>query len=144
MNRLDHNFTKDILEKLDKDVVTEDNLEKLLVIHMRKTSCVNARTIKVAEAPISRTHSLTDAIDPRHDVSINSAGSTISRKSEPDMRKWSKKGGLGSINSDDVWGEVEKYQRAVSILVNFDPIFVFCLFLFLVILLGLVFAQGNC
>lgn len=110
--------------------MTEDNLEKLLVIHMRKTSCVNARTIKVAEAPISRTHSLTDAIDPRHDVSINSAGSTISRKSEPDMRKWSKKGGLGSINSDDVWGEVEKYQRAVSILVNFDPIFVFFVFVF--------------
>ena len=111
--------------------MTEDILEKLLVIHMRKTSCVNARTIKVAEAPISRTHSLTDAIDPRHDVSINSAGSTISRKSEPDMRKWSKKGGLGSTNSDDVWGEVEKYQRAVSILVNFDPIFgFFCFWLF--------------
>ncbi|XP_052086398.1 uncharacterized protein LOC127723675 isoform X2 [Mytilus californianus] len=114
LKRLDHSFTKDILEKLDKNVVTEDILEKLIIIHMRKTSCVTVQTIKVAEAPLSRTHSLTDAIDPRQDGFINSAGSTISRKSEPDMRKWSKKDGLGSNNSDDIWGEVEKYQRAKS------------------------------
>ncbi|CAC5419433.1 unnamed protein product [Mytilus coruscus] len=114
LKRLDHSFTKDILEKLDKHVVTEDILEKLIIIHMRKTSCVTVQTIKVAEAPLSRTHSLTDAIDPRQDGFINSAGSTISRKSEPDMRKWSKKDGLGSNNSDDSWGEVEKYQRAKS------------------------------
>ncbi|XP_071132906.1 uncharacterized protein [Mytilus edulis] len=114
LKRLDHSFTKDILEKLDKNVVTEDILEKLIIIHMRKTSCVTVQTIKVAEAPLSRTHSLTDAIDPRQDGFTSSAGSTISRKSEPDMRRWSKKDGLGSNNSDDIWGEVEKYQRAKS------------------------------
>lgn len=77
---------------------------------MRKTACVNVQTIKVAEAPISRTHSLTDAIDPRQDVLVNSAGSTISRKSEPDMRRWNHRNASG----DDLWGEVQKYQRAVS------------------------------
>ena len=82
---------------------------------MRKTACINVQTIKVAEAPISRTHSLTDAIDPRQDVFVNSAGSTISRKSEPDMRRWNNRNGIGG-NGDDLWGEVQKYQRAVSCL----------------------------
>lgn len=97
-----------IRNQLRQDGLSKKTLGNLVLDHMRKTVKSRVQAIKVNPAPLSRTRSLNDAVIEDCSSTSTSAKSTISRKSEPDMRYW------GTNGYEDLWNSTEKPERVVS------------------------------
>ncbi|KAJ8301868.1 hypothetical protein KUTeg_020855 [Tegillarca granosa] len=109
LKRQDRTFVSSIRDQLRKDGINKKSLGNLVFEHMRKTVKTRVQAIKVNPAPLSRTRSLNDAVIEDCSSTSTSAKSTISRKSEPDMRYW------GTNGYEDLWDSTEKPERVVSI-----------------------------
>jgi len=116
---LDQEFVQVIQGKLESNAISQQDLEKDVLEHMRKTSVVRVQAIRVGPAPLSRTRSLNDAIDCGR--SESSANSNISRRSEPDMRKYT----TVSPDYDDIWGSNDRLNRGVSVHFNISKSYTF-------------------
>ncbi|XP_021371016.1 uncharacterized protein LOC110461716 isoform X2 [Mizuhopecten yessoensis] len=103
---LDKTFVRNVQEQLANDAISEQSLEALVLEHMRKTSVIRVQAITVGPAPLTRTRSLNDAVEGYRSQNT-SAGSTISRRSEPDFRKYT----LSSPEYEDLWGSNDKLNN---------------------------------
>ncbi|XP_069101454.1 serine-rich adhesin for platelets-like isoform X2 [Argopecten irradians] len=103
---LDSAFIQNVQEQLAKDAISRASLETLVLEHMRKTSVIRVKAITVGPAPLTRTRSLTDAVDGYRSQN-SSAGSTISRRSEPDFRKYT----VATPEYEDLWGSNDKLNN---------------------------------
>ncbi|XP_033744867.1 uncharacterized protein LOC117330567 isoform X1 [Pecten maximus] len=103
---LDKTFIQNVQAQLAKDAISKESLESLVLEHMRKTSVIRVQAITVGPAPLTRTRSLNDAVEGYRSQN-SSAGSTLSRKSEPDFRRYT----LSSPEYEDLWGSNDKLNN---------------------------------